>query len=452
MPRSRPKLTFTLTDESFTVPPGSQRTETVGACWAPALHLLADYSELQLGHMKISSLGDWFTRVKTLVAQATGVTAGAVDYTDVIFNGISGDAGVTSGGAIGLLNGSPGAAYTINIVAGSSGGTLTFLAASNFRQEWWSVQNFLQYGGDCFVGFIGVGYTGALGAGGAAGVVGPYSVAADFASPGIGYDVVFQSSAPTDEWTSSTASTDVTDIVSALEDSERPVVGVISVGVTGSISSSANIDVGSGANEYIIGVAGSKYHLNSVASTDTTTLIKTNLAPDIAGCIVRADRNSSPWISPAGPDRGKILSVVKLSKNLTTSQQDLLYDNNVNPVITIAGQGTMLYGDITNAVDTSSMVSINVIRTINYIKSSLMPLANSIMFGQNNESTRNMFKLQASTFLGNIQAKGGLLEYIVVCDDTNNPTSVIESKSFNADISVKIPGSINYINISLTNK
>ena len=53
--------------------------------------------------------------------------------------------------------------------------------------------------------------------------------------------------------------------------------------------------------------------------------------------------------------------------------------------------------------------------------------------------------------LSRMQAGGGLLGFSVICDDSNNSQEVVDAKSFVADISVKIPGSINYINISLTN-
>ena len=74
------------------------------------------------------------------------------------------------------------------------------------------------------------------------------------------------------------------------------------------------------------------------------------------------------------------------------------------------------------------------------------------MFEQNNANTRGSFTVQAEGILNRIKADDGLSEYSVVCDETNNVQSIIDAKAFVADISVKIPGSINYINITLTNK
>ena len=196
-------------------------------------------------------------------------------------------------------------------------------------------------------------------------------------------------------------------------------------------------------------VAGDKYHLNSIASTVSTNLIRTPLAPDVAGCIANTGR---PWYSPAGIKRGRILNVVRLGNKLTSLAQDTLYDNNVNSVISLPGSGTLLYGDITNASDTSSLVSLNVIRTIIYIRTVLQSIASAVLFEQNNADTRGSFTVQAEGILNRIKADDGLSEYSVVCDETNNIQSIIDAKAFVADISVKIPGSINYINITLTNK
>ena len=74
------------------------------------------------------------------------------------------------------------------------------------------------------------------------------------------------------------------------------------------------------------------------------------------------------------------------------------------------------------------------------------------MFEKNTSDTRLQFTTRAELILDRIVAGGGLSEFSVVCDASNNPQEVIDAKAFVADISVKIPGSINYINISLTNK
>jgi hypothetical protein len=456
MARSRPKLTFEIIDQSFVLPADSLvfgATKPILGCYAPDLHLIATASELQDGYITETSSTNWFGRIRDLVQKATGVSLTNDNYSSIVMTGISGSNGVTNGGAIGLLNGAYGTEYTIEPLVGSSGATLAFGITNQFRPNWWAVQNALQYGTSCRIGIEGKGFTGPLGVGGTAGILSPNTTATDFAIPGL-YSIIFQSFHRdlgnwTATWTGLQSSLNVVNITNALKTTEFPVIGVVNVGITGAAVTDADIGQLAADNEYMVQVAGDKYHLNSVASTEGTSLIRTHLAPDVAACIANTPR---VWDSPAGNTRGRILGVVKLSNKLTAASQDALYDLNVNPVISVPGSGALLYGDITNARDTSSLVSINVIRTIIFIKSTLIVIANEVLFEKNTIETRLQFATRAELILNRILAGGGLTEFSVVCDSSNNPQEIIDAKAFVADISVKIPGSINYINISLTNK
>lgn len=469
MARSRPKLTFEIIDQSFVLPLETVlfgSTKPILGCWAPALHLIATPGELQDGYITESSQGNWFQRIRLLSEYAQGVSTDNVDYSTIIMQGATYNSGGTVGGAIGLLDGAYGTTYTISAIAGASGNTLTIGSTNKFRPNWWAVHNALEYGTTVRIGVSGVGFTSAASPNlnGGAGTLSPYSAAIDFAAPGL-FDIVFQPYHQDNQtgmsgsdnlgwsgstWTTFAESQNVIAITDALKTTERPVIGVVNVGLTGNVESNAKIGLPlTTPNEYIFMVAGDKYHLNSVASTVSTNLIRTPLAPDIAGCIANTGK---PWLSPAGVKRGRILNVVRLGNKLTSLAQDTLYDNNVNSVISLPGSGTLLYGDITNASDTSSLVSLNVIRTIIYIRTVLQSIASAVLFEQNNADTRGSFTVQAEGILNRIKADDGLSEYSVVCDETNNVQSIIDAKAFVADISVKIPGSINYINITLTNK
>ena len=452
--RPRPQVSIKLADDSFIIPPGLLfPSPTIAGCYAPSLHLLAKSEEIEAGAMRITSIGDWFNRVRLLSEQASGVTEGNPDRNNIIMRGISGSNGVTTGGAIGLLNGKFGITYTINKLEGSSGATLVFDAENKFRPHWWSVNNILQYGATVIVGFNGTGFTGALGV--PSNLVNPITQAAGFASTAYEYDIVFQPYHSDADWsgtdfTAPSDRTDVVTIVDGLKSSEAPVIGIVNAGITGTIDSDDNLDV-VGENPYLISTAGFKNHLNSTQDSGSSNLISTPLCVDLAGILIRNDRVNGPWISPAGTKKGQILNSVSLSKKLTTDEQDRLYDNNVNPIISVKGSGTFLFGDLTMAADTSSLIGINVIRTIIEIKRQLLPSAQNILFENNTPETRLKFVNVAESLLTRIKSLGGLTSFTIQCDENNNPQQVIDSKTFVADIRVKIPGSINYILISLTN-
>ncbi|MFN9959507.1 MAG: phage tail protein, partial [bacterium] len=113
----------------------------------------------------------------------------------------------------------------------------------------------------------------------------------------------------------------------------------------------------SNLNEYYIHTWGHKLHFDTAGD-----LIRTNISPDVAGCLARTDRDFYPWFSPAGRVRGRILNVVRLETNPTAAQQDTMFDNGINPVVTFPGEGTILFGDKTGAAETSTLSRINVSR------------------------------------------------------------------------------------------
>ena len=172
----------------------------------------------------------------------------------------------------------------------------------------------------------------------------------------------------------------------------------------------------------------------------------------LLGCLVRTDRESKQWFSPAGTRRGRILNTVRLKKNPSATEQDRLYNAKINSVIGLAGSGTFLFGDITReATATSTLTRINVVRLINYIKKTLGRTAYSVLFEVNDDITRDLFANAANGFLGQIQDGRGLYGYKVVCDASNNPASIIDSNQFVADVFIKPTKSINYVKLVITN-
>ncbi|MDP6587680.1 MAG: phage tail sheath subtilisin-like domain-containing protein, partial [Anaerolineales bacterium] len=83
---------------------------------------------------------------------------------------------------------------------------------------------------------------------------------------------------------------------------------------------------------------------------------------DVAGLCARTDDLRDPWWSPAGYNRGIIKNVVKLAFNPLKSDRDILYKKGINPVISQAGQGTLLFGDKTLLAKPSAFDRINVRR------------------------------------------------------------------------------------------
>ena len=169
---------------------------------------------------------------------------------------------------------------------------------------------------------------------------------------------------------------------------------------------------------------------------------------DIAGLCARNDVNNFPWYSPAGTTRGSILNAVKLPYNPSKTQRDKLYSNNINPVIFSPGSGIILFGDKTGYRRASAFDRINVRRLFVYLENAISAAAKDALFEFNDEITRTNFTNTVEPFLRDVQAKRGISDYVVVCDDTNNTAAVIDNGEFRADIYIKPARSINFIGLT----
>ena len=169
---------------------------------------------------------------------------------------------------------------------------------------------------------------------------------------------------------------------------------------------------------------------------------------DIAGLCARNDANNFPWFSPAGTNRGGILNAVKLAYTPSKAQRDRLYSNRVNPVIFSPGAGIVLFGDKTGFGKSSAFDRINVRRLFIYLEDAISAAARDQLFEFNDEITRTNFVNIVEPFLRDVQAKRGIFDFVVICDETNNTAAIIDNNEFVADIFIKPARSINFIGLT----
>ena len=169
---------------------------------------------------------------------------------------------------------------------------------------------------------------------------------------------------------------------------------------------------------------------------------------DIAGLMARTSEEQFPWFSPAGPQRGNILNTVKLAYNPNKIQRDTLYTKRINPVIFSPGGGFLLFGDKTGLAIASAFDRINVRRLFLNLEARIEIAARTQLFEFNDEITRANFRNIVEPFLRGVQAKRGITDFLVICDETNNTPDVIDANEFKADIFIKPARSINFIGLT----
>jgi len=172
-------------------------------------------------------------------------------------------------------------------------------------------------------------------------------------------------------------------------------------------------------------------------------------ASSTAGLMAATDRDAAPWYSPAGSRRGLYLGVTDLAWNPETkTNRDTLYKAGVNPIVNIVGQGPTLYGDKTKLGRPSAFDRVNVRRLFLKLEKDITEYAKNLLFEFNDEFTRAEFVGVVEPYLRDVKARRGIYDYKIVCDETNNPPSVVDANEFIASIFVKPARSINYITLN----
>jgi hypothetical protein len=170
--------------------------------------------------------------------------------------------------------------------------------------------------------------------------------------------------------------------------------------------------------------------------------------PDIAGLMVRTSIEVYPWYSPAGQQRGILNNAIKLAYNPNKAQRDQLYPKRINSVINQPGLGVLLFGDKTALGYQSAFDRINVRRLFLTVEQALQKAAQAQLFELNDELTRSNFINIVEPYLRDIQAKRGVYDFLVICDQSNNTPDIIDNNEFRADIYLKPTKSINFVTLT----
>lgn len=171
---------------------------------------------------------------------------------------------------------------------------------------------------------------------------------------------------------------------------------------------------------------------------------------DIAGLCVATSATLDDWYSPAGLNRGSLRNAVKLAYNPNKADRDELYQSRINPIVSFPGSGVTLFGDKTALASPSAFDRINVRRLFLNIEKRVEGLAKQVLFEQNDEITRSSFSSAVNSYMAEIQARRGVTDFLVVCDETNNTPDVIDRNEFVAEIFIKPTRSINYVTVTFT--
>lgn len=181
-----------------------------------------------------------------------------------------------------------------------------------------------------------------------------------------------------------------------------------------------------------------------------------------------SDNQSELWFAPAGVRRGTVTGISRIGYitgtlgqattfvdvALNKGQRDALYQyfSNINPIANIPGRGILVFGQKTSQSFASALDRVNVARLIAYIRRQARKLGFGFLFEPNDAITRANFKAAIDGMLSNIMLSRGLVDYITVCDTSNNTPERIGANEMYCDIALKPMIAAEFIIIPITVK
>ena len=158
----------------------------------------------------------------------------------------------------------------------------------------------------------------------------------------------------------------------------------------------------------------------------------------ISNLFIQKYKSNTVYKPTAGASRGVISGVTGPEVGLIKEDRSYLEPMGINSIIFEQGVGTEVYGNKTaKQTPVSSLSSINCRETCIYILDQVESITKNFVFEINDAQTRLKIWTQVDNMLKALQAQGGIYDYTVVMDESNNTPEIIDNLFGIIDISVE---------------
>lgn len=156
-----------------------------------------------------------------------------------------------------------------------------------------------------------------------------------------------------------------------------------------------------------------------------------------AAIMARVDSLLQPWFAPAGLNNGIVRNAVDLAITPNQRERDLLYRYGINPVTSFPRDGFVVFGQKTLQAKPSAFDRINVRRLFLFLEKATRQLAKYFVFEPNTVFTRTRFVNVLTPIFELAKRNQGVYDYLIVCDERNNSSDVIDRNELVVDIYIK---------------
>jgi len=157
----------------------------------------------------------------------------------------------------------------------------------------------------------------------------------------------------------------------------------------------------------------------------------------VAGIYAHTDQVRDPWWAPAGLNRAILTGIRRLAWNPKLGDRDIMYKNGINPIVSFAGQGKVVWGQKTLLDKSSAFNRVNVRRLFIVLEKAISTAAKYFLFEFNDRVTRSQLVTMIEPFLRDVKQRRGIYDFKVICDETNNTPERIDRNELWCTIFIK---------------
>lgn len=164
------------------------------------------------------------------------------------------------------------------------------------------------------------------------------------------------------------------------------------------------------------------------------------------GIYINTDVNFNYWDAPAGLNRG-VIAATDVAFSPTPKQAGCFYEKNWNFAINYPNDGIVLEGQKTLQVKPSAFDRVNVRRLFLRLERASYMVSRYFVYEPNTAFTRQRLVDAIDPYFRAAKTGGGIYDYKIVCDDSNNTPDTIDRNELHVSIGIKPTKTIEFIMI-----
>lgn len=168
---------------------------------------------------------------------------------------------------------------------------------------------------------------------------------------------------------------------------------------------------------------------------------------EVFGAYAYNDRVAQPWSAVAGFTRAGLSNVKSVRKRITQTQSNTLYNGKINPVVSFANEGIVIFGQKTLQNKSSALDRVNVRRLLLEVRKMIASFAKFSVFEPNDAQTRQSLVQIIRPYLARVQELRGLYDFRIQIDDTTTTPDLIDRNILYGKIFLKPTKTAEFISL-----